>query len=145
MLGVFAVGRVLNAKTARSQLIGGMTLGVGMALLEEAVVDTRTGAFVNRDFAQYVPELDAVVLDGFDDKANVLGAKGLGEVGVCGSGAAVANAVFNAAGVRCATFPSRSRRCCPACRSWASDQRDHDDRTTHQPGRRPVEGLRPSL
>jgi xanthine dehydrogenase YagR molybdenum-binding subunit len=60
---------------------------------------------VNRDFAQYVPELDAVVLDGFDDKASVLGAKGLGDVGVCGSGAAVANAMFNAAGVRVRDFP----------------------------------------
>jgi xanthine dehydrogenase YagR molybdenum-binding subunit len=112
MLGVFAPGRILNAKTARSQLIGGMTFGVGMALLEEAIVDTRTGAFVNRDFAQYlvpvhadIPELDAVLLDGFDDKANVLGVKGIGEVGICGAGAAIANAVFNATGVRVRDFP----------------------------------------
>jgi xanthine dehydrogenase YagR molybdenum-binding subunit len=112
MLGVFAPGRILNAKTARSQLIGGMTFGVSYALFEEAVVDTRTGAFVNRDLAEYlvpvhadIPELDAVVLDGFDDKANVLGAKGLGELGICGAGAAVANAVFNATGVRVRDFP----------------------------------------
>jgi xanthine dehydrogenase YagR molybdenum-binding subunit len=112
MLGVFAPGRVFNAKTARSQLIGGMIWGVGAALLEEAVVDTRTGAFVNRDFAQYlvpvnadIPELDAMMLDGFDDKANTLGAKGLGELGICGAGAAVANAVFNATGVRVRDFP----------------------------------------
>jgi xanthine dehydrogenase YagR molybdenum-binding subunit len=112
MLGVFAVGRVLNAKTARSQLIGGMIWGVSYALLEEAVVDTRSGAFVNRDLAEYlvpvhadIPEVDAVVLDGFDDKANVLGVKGLGELGICGAGAAVANAVFNATGVRVRDFP----------------------------------------
>jgi len=112
MLGVFAPGRILNAKTARSQLIGGMTFGVGMALLEEALVDPRSGAFVNRDLAGYlvpvhadIPQIDAVVLDGFDDKANVLGAKGLGELGICGAGAAVANAVFNATGVRVREFP----------------------------------------
>jgi xanthine dehydrogenase YagR molybdenum-binding subunit len=112
MLGVFSVGRVLNAKTARSQLIGGMIWGLGAALEEEAVVDPRSGAFVNRDLAQYLvpvhadaPEVDAVVLDGFDGKANVLGAKGLGELGICGAGAAVANAVFNATGVRVRDFP----------------------------------------
>jgi xanthine dehydrogenase YagR molybdenum-binding subunit len=112
MLGVFAAGRIFNAKTARSQLIGGMTFGVGMALLEEAIVDPRTGAFVNRDLAEYlvpvhadIPEIDAVLLDDFDDKANVLGAKGVGELGNCGANAAVANAVFNATGVRVRDFP----------------------------------------
>jgi xanthine dehydrogenase YagR molybdenum-binding subunit len=112
MLGVFATGRVLNAKTARSQLIGGMIWGVSYALHEEAVVDPRSGAFVNRDLAEYlvpvhadIPVLDAVVLDDVDEIANVLGVKGLGEVGICGSGAAVANAVFNATGVRVRDFP----------------------------------------
>jgi xanthine dehydrogenase YagR molybdenum-binding subunit len=112
MLGVFSPGRVLNPKTARSQLIGGMTFGVGMALLEEAVVDLRSGAFVNGDLAGYlvpvhadIPVIDAVMLDGFDDKANVLGVKGLGELGICGAGAAVGNAVFNATGIRVRDFP----------------------------------------
>jgi xanthine dehydrogenase YagR molybdenum-binding subunit len=112
MLGVFAAGRIFNAKTARSQLIGGMTFGVSSALLEEAVVDTRSGAFVNHDLAGYlvpvhadIPEIDAVLLDGFDDKANLLGAKGVGELGNCGANAAVANAVFNATGVRVREFP----------------------------------------
>jgi xanthine dehydrogenase YagR molybdenum-binding subunit len=112
LLGVFAAGRILNAKTARSQLIGGMTFSVSYALFEEAVVDTRSGAFVNRDLAEYLvpvhadmPEIDAVLLDGFDDKANVLGVKGIGELGACGAGAAVANAVFNATGVRVRDFP----------------------------------------
>jgi xanthine dehydrogenase YagR molybdenum-binding subunit len=112
MLGVFAVGRVLNAKTARSQLIGGMIWGLSMALHEEEMVDLRSGAFVNRDLANYlvpvhadIPELNAVVLDGFDEKANVLGVKGLGELGICGAGAAVGNAVYNATGVRVRHFP----------------------------------------
>jgi xanthine dehydrogenase YagR molybdenum-binding subunit len=112
MLGVFAAGRIFNAKTARSQLIGGMTFGVSSALLEEAVVDTRTGAFINHDLAGYlvpvhadIPEIDAVLLDGFDAKANVLGAKGVGELGNCGANAAVANAVFNATGVRVRELP----------------------------------------
>jgi xanthine dehydrogenase YagR molybdenum-binding subunit len=112
MLGVFSAGRILNAKTARSQLIGGMTWGVSAALHEEAVVDTRTGAFVNRDLAEYlvpvhadIPQVDAIVLDGSDDKANPLGVKGVGELGICGAGAAVANAVFNATGVRVRDFP----------------------------------------
>jgi xanthine dehydrogenase YagR molybdenum-binding subunit len=112
ILGVFSPGRVLNAKTARSQLIGGMTFGVGMALLEEAVVDPRSGAFVNGDLAGYlvpvhadIPMIDAVILEGFDDKANLLGVKGLGELGICGAGAAVGNAVFNATGVRVRDFP----------------------------------------
>ncbi|MFE4827425.1 molybdopterin cofactor-binding domain-containing protein [Streptomyces sp. NPDC056672] len=112
MLGVFSAGRVLNAKTARSQLMGGMIWGVGMALEEAVLVDTRSGAVVNRDLAQYmvpvhadIPEIDAVVLEGFDDKANPLGVKGVGELGICGAGAAVANAVFNATGVRVRDFP----------------------------------------
>jgi xanthine dehydrogenase YagR molybdenum-binding subunit len=112
ILGVIAAGRILNAKTARSQLIGGMTLGVSYALAEEAIVDTRSGAIVNRDLAEYIvpvhadiPQIDAIVLDGFDDKANPLGAKGVGEVGNCGSSAAVTNAVFNATGVRVREFP----------------------------------------
>ena len=75
-------------------------------------MDTRSGAFINHDLAGYlvpvnadIPEIDAVILDGFDDKANVLGAKGVGELGHCGANAAVANAVFNATGVRVRDFP----------------------------------------
>ncbi|MYZ37467.1 MULTISPECIES: molybdopterin cofactor-binding domain-containing protein, partial [unclassified Streptomyces] len=112
MLGVFSAGRVLNAKTARSQLLGGMIWGLGMALEEAVAMDVRSGALVNRDLAQYlvpvhadIPEIDAVILEGFDNKANPLGAKGVGELGICGAGAAVANAVFNATGVRVRDFP----------------------------------------
>jgi xanthine dehydrogenase YagR molybdenum-binding subunit len=112
MLGVFVAGRMLNPTTARSQLIGGMIWGASNALLEEGVVDPRFGSFINRDLAQYlvpvhadIPEIDAIVLDSFDAKANPLGAKGIGELGICGSGAAVGNAVFNATGVRVRDFP----------------------------------------
>ena len=112
MLGVFSVGRVLNPKTTRSQLMGAMIWGASHALLEEAVIDRRSGAFVNRDLAGYlvpvhadIPDIDVVVLDGFDDKANAFGVKGAGEIGVNGSGAAVANAIFNATGVRVRDFP----------------------------------------
>ena len=114
MLGVFSPGRILNGKTARSQLIGGMTFGVGMALLEEAVVDLRSGAFVNGDLAGYlvpvhadIPVIDAVILDGFDDKANVLGVKGLGELGICGAGAAIANELAILLGEKVGEAPSQ--------------------------------------
>ncbi|MCW5801223.1 MAG: xanthine dehydrogenase family protein molybdopterin-binding subunit [Deltaproteobacteria bacterium] len=112
MLGVFDGGRMLNRATARSQLLGGMLWGAGGALLEDAPVDPRYGSFAARDLAQYlvpahadVPEIDAIILEGVDDKANDLGAKGVGELGICGAGAAIANAVFNAVGVRVRDFP----------------------------------------
>lgn len=113
MLGVFDAGRILNAKTARSQLIGGMLWGVSSALHENAVVDARSGAFVNHDLAGYhvpvhadVPTaVEAVMLAGFDDKSSPLGSKGVGELGICGAGAAIANAVYNACGVRVRDYP----------------------------------------
>lgn len=112
MLAVIDAGRLLNAKTARSQIIGGMTWGLGAALMEETHLDPRHGRFVNRDLAEYhvpvhadVPDLDVMFLEQPDEKANPLGAKGIGELGVCGAGAAVANAVHNATGVRVRDFP----------------------------------------
>ena len=112
MLGVFAAGRILNAKTARSQAIGGMVFGIGAALTEDLVVDTRYGYFVNHDLAEYhvpvhadIPDIDAVYLPELDDKANPLKAKGVGELGISGAGAAVANAVYNACGVRIRDYP----------------------------------------
>ncbi len=133
MLGVFSAGRVLNPKTARSQLIGGMTFGIAYALHEEGVVDLRSGAYANRDLAQYlvpvnadIPAIDAVLLDGFDDKANILGAKGVGELGVCGSGAAVANAVFNATGVRVREFPITIEKVLPGLASLTRTEAARD-------------------
>ncbi|MDQ6880632.1 MAG: xanthine dehydrogenase family protein molybdopterin-binding subunit [Pseudomonadota bacterium] len=112
MLGVFAAGRILNRKTARSQVIGAMVWGVGSALHEEAVVDPRHGFFVNHDLAGYhvpvhadIPAIEAVFLPEVDDKTNPLKIKGVGELGISGAGAAVANAVFNACGVRIREFP----------------------------------------
>jgi len=113
MLGVFDAGRILNAKTARSQLIGGMIWGVGSALHEHTEVDPRFGSFVNNDLAGYhVPvhadipaSIDAIMLAGFDDKSSPLGSKGVGELGICAAGAAVANAVYNACGVRIRDYP----------------------------------------
>ncbi len=112
MLGVFTGGRILNPKTARSQAIGGMVFGVGAALMEAVEVDPRYGTFVNHDLAEYhvpvhadLPEIDAVFLPELDDKANPLKSKGLGELGICGAGAAVANAVYNATGIRIRDYP----------------------------------------
>ncbi|WP_375457270.1 molybdopterin cofactor-binding domain-containing protein [uncultured Methylobacterium sp.] len=112
MLGVFTGGRVLNAKTARSQAIGGMTFGVGAALMEDAVIDPRYASFVNHDLAEYhvpvhadIPAIEAVFLPELDDKANPLKSKGLGELGICGAGAALANAVHNATGIRIRDYP----------------------------------------
>jgi xanthine dehydrogenase YagR molybdenum-binding subunit len=112
MLGCFTGGRILNAKTARSQAIGGMIFGVGAALMEDAVIDPRHSYFVNHDLAEYhvvahadVPSVDAFFLPELDDKANPLKSKGLGELGICGAGAAVANAITNATGIRIRDYP----------------------------------------
>ena len=112
MVGAFALGRVLNAKTARSQLIGGMIWGLSSALNEENVVDTRTGDFASRDLSTYhvpiqadVGAVEVLLLPETDDLVNPIGVKGAGELGICGSGAAVANAVFNATGIRMRSFP----------------------------------------
>ncbi|WP_423065036.1 molybdopterin cofactor-binding domain-containing protein [Devosia sp. CN2-171] len=117
MLGVFSAGRILNPKTARSQLIGGMIWGVSAALHEGAYADPRHGHWVNGDLAEYLmpthadlPDIEAVMLDDFDERANHLGVKGIGELGAGGTGGSVANAVFNATGVRVRDFPIRIDR-----------------------------------
>ena len=112
MLGIFAAGRVLNAKTARSQCLGGMTFGIGAALHEDLIHDERNGKVVNRDMAEYhvpvnadVPQLEVHFLHERDIHANPIQAKGIGELGISGAGAAVANAIYNATGVRVRDFP----------------------------------------
>ena len=112
MLAVCAAGRIINPKAARSQVIGAMTMGVGAALMEELAVDKRFGFFVNHDLAGYevpvhadIPHQQVVFLDEADDKANPMKAKGVGELGLCGVGAAVANAIYNACGVRVRDYP----------------------------------------
>jgi xanthine dehydrogenase YagR molybdenum-binding subunit len=112
LVGVFDVGRVMNEKTARNQMVGGMIWGIGYALSEEAVVDTRTGQFVNPDFGEYhvavhadAPAVECHFIEQIDDSANPVGAKAVGELGISGAGAAVANAIYNACGVRVRDFP----------------------------------------
>jgi xanthine dehydrogenase YagR molybdenum-binding subunit len=112
MTGVFAVGNVINLKTARSQLISGMTMGLSMALHEESLVDPRFGHVVNHDFAEYhiptnadVGEMDTGWIDEDDPYVNPMGSKGIGEIGICGSPAAVANAVYHATGIRVRDLP----------------------------------------
>jgi xanthine dehydrogenase YagR molybdenum-binding subunit len=112
MVGVFACGRIINPKTARSQLIGGMTMGLSMALLEETLLDPQLGAYVNHDLAMYhvptnadIGEIDATWIDEEDLRVNPMGAKGIGEIGIVGTAAAVANAVYNATGVRVRDLP----------------------------------------
>lgn len=113
MSGAFAAGRILNEKTARSQFIGGMVWGIGMALTEELVHDPRHGQVVNHDLAEYhiavnadVPPMNVLFIDERDDWANPLQSKGLGELGICGAAAAVTNAIYNATGVRVRDYPA---------------------------------------
>jgi xanthine dehydrogenase YagR molybdenum-binding subunit len=112
LLGVFAVGRVVNPRTARSQLIGGMTMGLGMALMEETLVDREFGDFLNADLAGYhvpvnadVRDIDAIWVEEEDPHLNPLGIKGIGEIGITGTAAAIANAVHHATGVRVRRLP----------------------------------------
>jgi xanthine dehydrogenase YagR molybdenum-binding subunit len=112
LLGVFATGRIVNALTARSQLVGGMTMGLSMALHEESVVDEEFGDFSNHDLAQYhvascadVLDVEAVCVEEDEGELGPLGAKGLGELGIVGTAAAIANAVHHATGIRVRALP----------------------------------------
>jgi xanthine dehydrogenase YagR molybdenum-binding subunit len=112
MLAVCAAGRILNPKTARSQVIGAMTMGVGAALMEELVVDKRGGFFVNHDLAGYevpvhadIPHQEMIFLDETDPLSSPMKAKGVAELGICGVAAAIANAVYHATGVRVRDYP----------------------------------------
>ena len=112
MLAVCAAGRILNPKTARSQVIGAMTMGAGAALMEELAVDKRLGFFVNHDLAGYevpshadIPHQEVIFLDETDPMSSPMKAKGIAELGICGVAAAIANAVYNATGVRVREYP----------------------------------------
>jgi xanthine dehydrogenase YagR molybdenum-binding subunit len=112
MLGVFSVGHIINPVTARSQFIGGMTMGIGMALHEHGVMDPRFGTIVNHDFADYhiptcadIEDIDAIWLEEPEAAPGVLGARGLGEIGIVGAAAAIANAAYHATGVRVRNLP----------------------------------------
>jgi xanthine dehydrogenase YagR molybdenum-binding subunit len=111
-VNALAVGRVLNPKTARSQVLGGLVWGIGMALEEESVIDQKFGRFMNHSLGEYhlpvnadVHDLEVIFVDEQDDVVNPLGAKGLGEIGLIGVAAAIANAVYNATGKRIRALP----------------------------------------
>ena len=107
-----AAGRILNPKTARSQILGGVVMGIGMALHEEALMDHRIGRIMNHNLAEYhvpahadIERIDVIFVDEEDEKISPLGVKGLGEIGIVGTAAAVANAIFHATGKRVRDFP----------------------------------------
>jgi xanthine dehydrogenase YagR molybdenum-binding subunit len=111
-VGAFAGGKILNAKTARSQFIGGIVWGIGMALHEETLRDRRTGRVVTRDLADYhlpvhldVPAIEIIAIDEADAVVSAVGAKGIGEIGITGAAAAIANAVYHATGMRVRDLP----------------------------------------
>ncbi|GAA6622690.1 xanthine dehydrogenase family protein molybdopterin-binding subunit [Scytonema sp. NUACC26] len=111
-LGVFGAGRILNPKTASSQMIGGIVWGIGQALHEETHIDDRYGHFVNHNLADYhvpvnadIPNIEVVFVEEKDPYVNPLGVKGVGEIGIVGAGAAVANAIYHATGKRIRDLP----------------------------------------
>jgi xanthine dehydrogenase YagR molybdenum-binding subunit len=112
VVGAYGVGRVLNAKTARSQIAGGIVWGIGMALLEETHIDPRSGRYLNADLAEYhlpvnadVGAIDVTFVDERDPYVNSIGAKGIGEIGITGVAASIANAVHHATGTRVRDLP----------------------------------------
>jgi xanthine dehydrogenase YagR molybdenum-binding subunit len=114
MVGAFAPGRVLNAKTARSQLMGGMLWGLGQALLEGTIMDSKEGRWANASLGEYLvpvnadaPDVEVELVEVRDDVVNPLGVKGVGEIGQVGAAAAIANAVFHATGRRVRELPIR--------------------------------------
>ncbi|MCO8270812.1 xanthine dehydrogenase family protein molybdopterin-binding subunit [Actinoplanes sp. TRM 88003] len=120
LFGMYAAGRILNPRTARSQFRGGMIMGMGMALHEESVLDPAMGAWVNHDFAEYhipahadLESVEAEWLDEQDDQLNPMGSKGIGEIGIVGSPAAILNAVWHATGVRIRDLPARLDKILP--------------------------------
>jgi xanthine dehydrogenase YagR molybdenum-binding subunit len=112
-----AVGRILNAKTARSQIVGGVVWGVGMALEEETLIDPRTGRYINADLAEYhvpvnadIGTIDTAFVEEPDEHVSTVGAKGVGEIGITGVAASIANAVYHATGKRVRELPIRIER-----------------------------------
>lgn len=112
IVGAYGAGMILNAKTARSQLAGGIVYGLSMALLEQTAIDPRTGRYVNADLAEYlvpvnadVPAIDIVLIDENDPHVDVIGVKGIGEIGTTGVATAIANAVFHATVIRVRDLP----------------------------------------
>jgi xanthine dehydrogenase YagR molybdenum-binding subunit len=113
-VGAFAAGRIMNTRTAHSQLMGGMIWGIGSALHEATEIDKREARYINDNLADYlipvnadVPQIDVILVSETDNEVNPAGVKGLGELGNVGTAAAVANAVFHATGTRLRDLPIR--------------------------------------
>jgi xanthine dehydrogenase YagR molybdenum-binding subunit len=112
IVAAYGAGQILNAKTARSQLAGGIVYGIAMALHEQTAIDPRTGRYLNADLSEYlvpvnadVPDIDVILIDEADAYVDPIGVKGIGEIGTTGVAAAIANAVFHATGVRVRDLP----------------------------------------
>jgi xanthine dehydrogenase YagR molybdenum-binding subunit len=112
VVAVYDVGKIVNRRTARSQFIGGIVWGIGLALHEDTLVDWRNGRIANANLAEYhvpvnldIPEIDVSAIDIPDTKLNPLGVRGIGEIGITGTGAAVANAIYHATGKRVRDLP----------------------------------------
>ena len=112
VVNAVAAGRILNTQTARSQILGGVVMGIGMALHEESMADPKLGRFMNHNFGEYhiptnadIRDIDVIFVHEPDDKASPIGVKGLGEIGIVGTAAAIANAVFHATGKRVRHLP----------------------------------------
>jgi xanthine dehydrogenase YagR molybdenum-binding subunit len=111
-VGAFEGGRILNAKTATSQLMGGIVWGISMALFEKTRYDLRSARIMNANLSEYlvptnadIPAIETIIVEGDDPHINPAGVKGIGEVGITGAAAAIANAVFHATGVRVRELP----------------------------------------
>lgn len=112
IVSAIAAGKILNPKTARSQILGGVVMGIGMTLHEEGMWDHRSGRIMNHNLAEYhvpahadIDDIDVIFVEEFDDKASPIGIKGLGEIGLVGVSAAIANAIFHATGKRQRNLP----------------------------------------
>jgi xanthine dehydrogenase YagR molybdenum-binding subunit len=112
LLGVFAAGHIINPTTAQSQFVGAMTMGLSMALHEQSVMDPRFGDYINHDLATYhiaahadVRDIQAYWIDEDDPHLNPMGSKGIGEIGIVGTAAAIANGVYHATGIRLRELP----------------------------------------
>ena len=112
VVNAVAAGRILNPKTARSQVMGGVVWGIGMALHEETLIDHRFGRFMNPNLAEYhvpvnadIHDIEVIFVDEPDELINPLGIKGLGEIGIVGTAAAIANAIYHATGKRVRDLP----------------------------------------
>ncbi len=112
VVSAVAAGRIINPKTARSQILGGVVMGIGMAMHEETFLDNRLGRFMNHNFAEYhipahadIQDIEVIFVDEPDAEVTPLGVKGLGEIGIVGTAGAVANAIFHATGKRVRSLP----------------------------------------